>query len=165
MKLVVFSAIWLVVAIVGTALMATRVHNGTGSGWLVSYLVAVNLVTFVLYVYDKIVSQVLELLHLDWLPLRIPEAVLIWGLAFFGGLPGAALGMAFAGHKTKKAEFQSELSLAGFLSVACAAALYFGITRWHWLTLAAINEFVAVSAASVLDAALEIAPPLGRFLG
>ena len=57
------------------------------------YLVAVNIIAFILYGTDKA-----KAMHHQW---RIKEAVLI-GIAFAGGAFGAFAGMIVFHHKTRK---------------------------------------------------------------
>ena len=64
---------------------------------LVYYLVAINVVTFVVYGLDKWKAR-----RGRW---RIPEAALLW-LAVLGGSPAALLAMWLFRHKTKHLRFQ-----------------------------------------------------------
>jgi uncharacterized membrane protein YsdA (DUF1294 family) len=64
---------------------------------LLSYIVAINSVTFLLYGFDKFASA-REML-------RVPERML-HGLALFGGSPAALLAQKFFRHKTIKGSFQ-----------------------------------------------------------
>ena len=65
--------------------------------WLVAYLIAVSLCTFVCYGYDKAAAR------RRWL--RIPERVLHL-LAFLGGSLAAWLGQQTFRHKTVKGRFR-----------------------------------------------------------
>ena len=60
------------------------------------YLVAINLITFIVYGIDKFKAK-----HSLW---RIPEATLL-GLALIGGSIGAWLGMKAWHHKTMHKKF------------------------------------------------------------
>ena len=79
------------------------------------YLVAVNIIAFILYGTDKA-----KAMHHQW---RIKEAVLI-GIAFAGGAFGAFAGMIVFHHKTRKMKFRILvpiaiiiwLTLGGFLA-------------------------------------------------
>ena len=79
------------------------------------YLVAVNIIAFILYGTDKA-----KAMHHQW---RIKEAVLI-GIAFVGGAFGAFAGMIVFHHKTRKMKFRILvpiaiiiwLTLGGFLA-------------------------------------------------
>ena len=64
---------------------------------LISYLIAINTTTFVLYGYDKLISSGEKL--------RIPELNL-QALALFGGSPAALMAQKFFRHKTIKGSFQ-----------------------------------------------------------
>ncbi len=81
---------------IGLSLLLRR----QGLAPIYAWLVGANLVTLLLYGYDKrqaIVSGI-----------RIPEAVL-HGAALFGGSPGAALGQILFRHKTQKRRFRMVL--------------------------------------------------------
>ena len=67
------------------------------------YLLAINLITFILYGVDKRKAR----LH-RW---RIPEATLIL-FAWIGGAVGALFGMRVWHHKTKKIKFRILVPLA-----------------------------------------------------
>lgn len=75
------------------------------------YLVAINLVTFVVYGIDKY-----KAVRSKW---RIPENTLI-GLAVVGGSVGAWLGMKFWHHKTLHAKFRFGIPLILIAQVALA---------------------------------------------
>ena len=64
---------------------------------LLYYLLAINLLTFVLYGIDKYKAK-----HKHW---RIPEAVLLW-LAVLGGSPAALVAMHLFHHKTLHKKFR-----------------------------------------------------------
>ena len=64
--------------------------------YFLSYLLIINLITFLLYAIDKRRS-----IRKAW---RIPESVLI-GFAAVGGSVGALLAMLLFRHKTKHAKF------------------------------------------------------------
>jgi uncharacterized membrane protein YsdA (DUF1294 family) len=82
---------------VGGALL---LHRAISLSPVLSWLVAINVVTFFTYVYDKAISgQGIE---------RVPESVLL-ALALAGGTVGALAGMKWARHKTAKERFQMKL--------------------------------------------------------
>lgn len=58
-----------------------------------AYLIAINLVAFVFYVYDKLISQVRDWLYLERVPLRVPDDVLKWRLALPGRIVRATVAM------------------------------------------------------------------------
>lgn len=62
-----------------------------------SWLLAINVTTFLVYLYDKLIARTQRT--------RVPEAVLL-GLAFVGGTPAAVLAMILLRHKTAKRSFQ-----------------------------------------------------------
>ena len=64
--------------------------------WIICALAAINMVTFILYGWDKQCAR-----KGRW---RVPEKVLL-GFAFFGGSVGALLGMRAFRHKTKHIKF------------------------------------------------------------
>ena len=81
-------------AVVAVVYATIQAHYVLGFGWLPAYLSAINTVAFVLYGYDKVFVKLLKLLRL-----RVPEKVLIWELAFPGGIVGAFIAMYMFGHK------------------------------------------------------------------
>jgi uncharacterized membrane protein YsdA (DUF1294 family)/cold shock CspA family protein len=64
---------------------------------LISYLIAINITTFLLYGYDKLISRTEKL--------RVPE-VNLQVLALLGGSPSALFVQKFFRHKTIKGTFQ-----------------------------------------------------------
>ena len=64
---------------------------------LLSYLLAINLSTFLLYGYDKFISSTEKL--------RVPE-INLQTLALLGGSPAALIAQKFFRHKTIKGSFQ-----------------------------------------------------------
>ena len=89
---------------------------------LAAWLVAVNLITFAYYAYDK--RQARAVPQGD----RVPEAVL-HGLAAFGGSPGAYLGMAVLRHKTVKTTFRFVFWCTVVFQVLLVAALVYRIWK------------------------------------
>lgn len=81
---------------------------------IIVYLVAINLITFLIYGADK-----WKAVHHRW---RVPEATLIL-LAASGGSAGAYLGMRTFHHKTRKNKFRIGIPVILFLQIALAALL------------------------------------------
>ncbi len=81
-------------------------------GWLI----ALTLVTFIAYGYDKTIARIGSL----WM--RVPERVLL-ALGFLGGTAGALLGMAAFHHKTIKPEFRVQFWILVGVQVVIVAAL------------------------------------------
>ena len=81
---------------------------------LVYYLVAINVVTFVVYGLDKWKAR-----RGRW---RIPEAALLW-LAVLGGSPAALLAMWLFRHKTKHNKFRDGVPMILAVQVGVAVAL------------------------------------------
>lgn len=65
--------------------------------WLLAYLTAINLITFLIYAYDKHAARK----HKS----RVPESTLHL-LALLGGSPAALAAQQFFRHKTVKRSFQ-----------------------------------------------------------
>lgn len=86
-------ATWLGAGALGLTVAALFVLPPLGA-----WLVAINVLTFGVYGYDKRIagSDIV----------RVPEAVLL-GLALIGGSPGALLGMQLFNHKTRKGSFRA----------------------------------------------------------
>ena len=76
---------------------------------LISYLLLINLITFITYGIDKRKAK-----KNRW---RVPEATLIL-LAAIGGSIGALLGMHAFHHKTQKAKFAIGVPLILILQIA-----------------------------------------------
>lgn len=76
---------------------------------LIYYLLAVNVLTFIVYGVDKWKAQ-----RGRW---RVPEATLM-GLAALGGSVGAWLAMQLFRHKTQKKKFRYGVPLLFVLQVA-----------------------------------------------
>ena len=79
-----------------TAIFGISLHSIYGIGAFPSYLLAVNLTTFILYGYDKLISGT---------KLRVPEKVLhLFALVL--GSPAAFLAQRAFRHKTVKKSFR-----------------------------------------------------------
>lgn len=81
---------------------------------LLKYLLAINVLTFVVYGVDKWKAR-----QGRW---RVPEATLL-GLAALGGSAGAWVAMLLFRHKTKKNKFRYGVPIMFVLQLA--AVLYF----------------------------------------
>lgn len=93
------------------------------SPWLilgVVYLVAVNVIDFVLFGVDKKKAR-----HHKW---RIPEAVLL-GFCIVGGSIGGIIGMRVFHHKTKKAKFFAGMPVILLLQIVAAVAVSVLLSR------------------------------------
>jgi uncharacterized membrane protein YsdA (DUF1294 family) len=90
-----YGVITLAAALVLTALSIAALQLS----WWVGWLLAINVVTLLTYVFDKSMAQRDSA--------RVPERVLLL-LAFVGGTPGAILGMQVVRHKTAKLKFQQQ---------------------------------------------------------
>ena len=82
--------------------------------WIIYILCAANMITFLLYGWDKLCARK------GWW--RVPEKVLLL-FAFFGGSLGALLGMRAFRHKTKHRKFTILVPLFLALQIALAAWL------------------------------------------
>jgi uncharacterized membrane protein YsdA (DUF1294 family) len=88
---------------------------------LIYYLLAVNVLTFIVYGVDKWKAQ-----RGRW---RVPEATLM-GLAALGGSVGAWLAMQIFRHKTQKKKFRYGVPALFVLQVA-AVLFFLNIFIWH----------------------------------
>jgi uncharacterized membrane protein YsdA (DUF1294 family) len=97
------------IAVVAAAYATLAAHSVLGSSWLWAYVLAINLVAFLVFAFDKVFVGFLQRLRI-----RVPEKVLIWGLAFPGGMVGAWAAMRILRHKTSadKRAFRLELRMA-----------------------------------------------------
>ena len=84
---------------------------------LLYYLLAINLLTFVLYGIDKYKAK-----RKRW---RIPEAMLLW-LAVLGGSPAALVAMRLFHHKTLHKKFR--YGVPAILLLQLAVAVYYWYT-------------------------------------
>ncbi len=136
-------------AIVAVAFATTAVHRELHNPWWLDYLIAVNVVAFSFYVYDKIVAQLLDKMAITFLPVRVPEHILVWFLAFPGGSLGAYAAMYLAEHKTGPgaSDFRRNLAKAVFAQVAVAAVLVRGVQ----IPSTQVNGFVEGAAGSIVD--------------
>jgi uncharacterized membrane protein YsdA (DUF1294 family) len=80
------------------------------------WIVAVSLVTFILYGYDKAQAKAGGS--------RVPE-IILHGLALAGGFPGGWLGRWIFHHKTRKPEFTVILTISTVLYLGLAFYLFF----------------------------------------
>ena len=86
---------------------------------LLSWLIAINLVAFLTYGYDKSIAGSHRM--------RVPERVLLW-LALILGSLGALLGMQVFHHKTIKGSFRRRFWLVVIIQVA-VIILYYWLVR------------------------------------
>ena len=91
--------------------------------WVGSLLVAVNLVTFIFFGYDKSIAG---------RPVyRVPESVLLW-LALCGGSPAAGIAQLLFRHKTRKRAFR--LAYIAIL-LAQIAIVFYGYRKQVYIPL------------------------------
>ncbi len=88
------STLAVVAVLVGLALLS---RYAAGIGWIATWIIVTNAVTFALFGLDKWAAR------RGWR--RVPERTL-HGCALAGGSPGALLGQGLFRHKTAKASFQ-----------------------------------------------------------
>ncbi len=139
----------------GAVAWATQtLHASLALGWTNAYLVAINLVAFGFYVYDKVFVGLLNALHI-----RVPELLLVWGLAFPGGWLGALAGMFFAHHKTGPDSADFRMKLLGAYAVSVTLALLvLVVARPPLISLEQVDAAVAAFVGATLrvsQAALE----------
>lgn len=79
--------------------------------YITLYLIIINISTFIIFVYDKIISKYFSKMR------RLPEKKLIL-LILVGGVFGANLSMYFFRHKTRKSKFKLALFLGYFIILA-----------------------------------------------
>ncbi len=82
---------------------------------MLSWLIAINLVAFLTYGYDKANAGTRRS--------RVPEKVLLWLALIFGSL-GAWLGMQVFHHKTAKESFQRRFWLVVIIQVIVVVLFY-----------------------------------------
>jgi uncharacterized membrane protein YsdA (DUF1294 family) len=108
------------IAVVATAYATLAAHSVLRLRWLWAYLLAINLIAFLFFGFDKVFVGLLQRLRI-----RVPEKVLIWGLAFPGGTAGAWAAMRVFRHKTSadKRAFRLELRMALLVQVMVIVGL------------------------------------------
>ena len=97
---------------------ATATRLGIGWHWPVSWLVASNIITCIIFLWDK------RRAILGYRP--VPELILI-ALAVLGGTPSALAASALLGHKTHHGRFSMVLS-----SLLVAQLAVLGGAWWYW---------------------------------
>ena len=106
----------LVATVIGAA-VGFALRASFGLHWIPCYVVAVNVATFLLYLYDKAVSSRGGL--------RVPES-LLHGIALAGGTPAAFLAQRVLHHKTVKRPFR-----ATFVWVIVVQVVALGAWVWY----------------------------------
>ena len=108
------------VALVLTAALSFTAWQQLQMDGLIAWLLAVNLVTILVYGYDKWVAGS----NLT----RVPERVLLV-LALVGGTPGALLGMRVFHHKTSKESFRLKFWAVMLVQVVMVIGYYWLVWR------------------------------------
>lgn len=106
------------IALVATTLVTYFTWSLSGLPFVWSYLIGINLITFLYYFYDKSVAKVGML--------RVPEFVLHL-VTCIGGTPAAFLGQNLFRHKTVKGSFRRM-----FWLIVVGQLIVFGV--WIYLT-------------------------------
>ena len=130
--------------------------------WLFAYLVTVNLVTFLIYFFDKLIAPIGQMPILKYLfNIRAPNSFLFWELSLLGGGIGAVYGIYLNDHKTSEEYRWKRLQLwfinwivfAGLLFILWAAVVPFAdlnaLIGGIILTLMSTGEFITNSARFV----------------
>jgi uncharacterized membrane protein YsdA (DUF1294 family) len=148
------------IAAASVAYGTTLVHLGLGLSWFVAYLVAINIVAFLFYGFDKLFAS-----FLNAFKMRVPEFLLIWGLAFPGGFVGAWFGMQLFGHKTGPETFGFRVDLLkAFALAAAVAAVVLLIDNRGLLSFEMLDSFVESMATFTLRVTQEVLAMIGRVL-
>jgi uncharacterized membrane protein YsdA (DUF1294 family) len=141
---------WIVVvyqaiAVVATAYATLVAHLVLRLSWFWAYLLAINLVAFLFFAFDKVFVGFLQRLRI-----RVPEKVLIWGLAFPGGMVGAWVAMRVFRHKTSadKRSFRLELRMAFLVQVMAIGG--YGLLVWLGVVSFALIEGVIELAVELV---------------
>jgi len=132
-------------ALAAIAYATVLAHNSLNLSWSLAYLVAINLAAFAFFAFDKLFVRLLSTLRL-----RVPEDVLIWELAFPGGIAGATAAMYALQHKTgpDSSAFRSNLVKA----YAVLITLFLITRRWPIVSQQQMDTLVASLAGAVLNA-------------
>lgn len=139
--------------ILAVAYATAYVHDEFSAAWSLAYLIAINIVTFAFYAYDKVLATLLDSLYLGFLPLRVPEDVLVWWLAFPGGIFGAAAAVYMLNHKTgpKKRDFRIELLKAYAIQATLLLVSLLIVRGRVSVSQEELDVFVEKLANTVLD--------------
>ncbi|MBY0527760.1 MAG: DUF1294 domain-containing protein [Gemmataceae bacterium] len=108
--------------LIAVGLWAALSGRWTWAPWLAAWLVAVNLTAVAYYRYDKWQAQRVGR--------RVPEVVL-HGLAFAGGSPGAYAAMQLFRHKTIKGSFRVVFWIIVVLQAALLAWIVYHALTTH----------------------------------
>lgn len=112
-----FKNLCCLLALLLAAVVTVFVRTSTGLSYVWAYLIGINVVTLLLYGYDKSVAK------LGWL--RVPEVVMHC-VTLFGGTPAALLGQNLFNHKTAKGSFRRMFWLIVLVQIAVFGAwIYF----------------------------------------
>jgi uncharacterized membrane protein YsdA (DUF1294 family) len=129
-----------------TFVLAALMMGSSTFGPLLSWLTAINLVTFFTYGYDKLVAWLSGMKAPEkiprWLPvqkmlghfgtMRVPENVLL-GMAALGGTLAAGLGMLVFRHKVSKGPFLRKFWLVVAVQVVLLG-VFFAWVRPYFTT-------------------------------
>ncbi|MFQ5854941.1 MAG: DUF1294 domain-containing protein [Anaerolineae bacterium] len=126
------------------AYATVQVQATFGVAWTLAYLIAINVVAFAFYAFDKIFVGPLNLLRL-----RVPEDVLVWELAFPGGILGATAAMYLLQHKTSPGESGFRMELLKAYAVLITLILI--NRRWALVSQAQLDSVVQNVAGMVLN--------------
>ncbi|MFQ5593382.1 MAG: DUF1294 domain-containing protein [Anaerolineae bacterium] len=131
-------------ALSAVAYATVLAHNNLNLSWSIAYLVAINLAAFAFFAFDKLFARLLAALRL-----RVPEDVLIWQLAFPGGIAGATAAMYALQHKTgpDSSAFRSNLVKA----YAVLITLFLITRKWPIVSQQQMDTLVASLTSTVLN--------------
>jgi uncharacterized membrane protein YsdA (DUF1294 family) len=92
----------------------------TGWGWPAAWLVAINLIAFCMYGYDKLIAGTSVV--------RVPERILL-AQVLLGAVVLAPVACWLFHHKTHKSSFRARLWIAELVALAWVG----GLSYLHWL--------------------------------
>ncbi len=107
---------YLLLTLIPAALLALLISQLSTLSLLVSWLIAISIVAFLTYGFDKFIAGSRFT--------RVPEDVLLI-LAAAGGVVGAGLGMLIFRHKTQKRPFLTRFAIAALVAVIIFGSLLF----------------------------------------
>ncbi len=95
--------------------------------WLLAYFVTINVVTFLAYGLDKLMTCIDGMLLFRWLGLPVPSAILLWVLPLLGGGIGAFIGGRLFSHYSSDVYAWYWSAIAGilFVQIVFVVVLYF----------------------------------------
>lgn len=135
--------------IVAIAFTTYFLHGWRPISWLLAYFLGVNGVTFVAYIWDKIIACPSKSCLLNWMRLRVPNWVLFWLLGALGGTIGAGLGMAVGNHKTSSDYAKYRAGLGAIFVIQVITGIWLALGDWP--VVAALDATIEWAVTAIVQ--------------